>query len=159
MSSVTPALLGLIFVASFFQPSRERTCAAVVTATLTLCHFTGCLNTTGLGYYAGAAMVDLAIIAALSSIDNAPKMVIRIQVICVVSILCNFCGWALWRAYVSPVWYNTAYVFIYLWLLITLLRRGKADDVGSDRSGSGSPGVLRCAYACRLLDTRNGGQV
>lgn len=159
MSITTTALLCVIFAASLWQPNAQRLYAALVSSVLTICHHWGCFDTEGLAYYGSAALVDLAIILALSVIDPVPKMALRLQTIAVISIIINLAGWVTWMLYIPPDWYNFAYVLLYTWVLITLLRRGKADHVGGYRNSSRRP-CFRFSFSARyILDTQNGGKI
>lgn len=157
MITVITVLLFIILAASFWQPTPQRLYAALVASALTTWHHWGYFDVSGLAYYGTAALADLAIIAALSFIDTPPKMVLRLQTICVVSIMLNVAGWILWRMYMPPDLYNAAYVMLYAWMLITLIRRGKTDHVGGYRNGFGgsSYGCSPCARG--ILDLRDGG--
>ena len=133
MTDVTTVLLVLVFAASLWQPTIPRLYGALVTSVFTTWHYWGYFDMSGLAYYGSAALIDLAIVLALSGIDPVPRMVVRLQFLAILSVVLNLIGWIMWRAYAGPELYNFAYCLFYLAILVTLLRRGETDDVGGYR--------------------------
>lgn len=123
-------LLAAIFVVAFTQPNAPRSFAAFVFVGITLSHELLLSDYDGLFYYGSAALFDLSIIIAISGIRPVPEMVLSLHRICLVSILANFLGWALWFSYFPPLIYDAAFVSIYVWALITLIKRSGRDVGG-----------------------------
>ena len=152
-------LLCLILLASVWQPSPQRLFAALVTSVALLCRDWGYAHADGLLYYGSAAAIDLLIIAALSRIRPIPKMALRLQVICAASITLNLAGFAAWWQYHPPTLYNTASIALYSWILITMVRRGSADDVGVYAPSSRNSSYNFPFSTCVFLDKENGGSI
>ena len=127
---VITVLISCIAIIALFQPNAPRLFAAVCFAVITLCHEVYFGDLDGLQYYGSAALLDLAIIVITSGINPVPKMVVTLHKICLVSIIANLMGWALWFFHLSPVAYEAVFVVIYAWTLITLLKRNGSDVGG-----------------------------
>jgi hypothetical protein len=130
MSELTTFLLIVLPLAAIIQPNAQRLFAAVIFVGITLLHEVFLSHTTGLMYYGSAAMFALAVIILTSGIRPVPKLVMRIHMICVTAIGLNFIGFILWFNYIDPALYNFSFVLLYLWALVTLIRKDKT-DVGS----------------------------
>lgn len=122
-------IIYILSAVSFLQPNAQRFFAAIVFSVITLSHDFFMSQYDGFLYYGSAALFDLFIIIITSGINPVPKMVIHLHIICMISILLNLMGWALWFFYYPPLIYNSLFIVIYLWSLVVLLRRDK-DDVG-----------------------------
>lgn len=116
-------LIFLIIAIAFFQPSAPRLYAALVFVGVTTLHEVFFSNYEGLQYYGSAALFDLAVIVVASGINPVPKMVLNLQKICIVSIVANLAGWVMWFLYYPPLAYDLAFVVIYAWTLIVLIKR------------------------------------
>ena len=127
---ITTILLTAIGVTVFLQPNAPRLFAAFIFAGLTLCHDIFLSHFDGLLYYGSAALLDLAIIILTSGIAPVPQMVISLHRICMASIAMNFIGWFIWFMYLPPVVYDSAFMFIYAWTLIILIKRNDTDVGG-----------------------------
>ncbi len=120
---IITVLIWLIIVMAFFQPNAPRLFAAITFVGITALHELFFSNYEGLYYYGGAALFDLFIIILISGINPVPKMVLTLQKICIVSMLVNLLGWILWFLYYPPLIYNVSFIGIYIWVLITLIKR------------------------------------
>lgn len=120
---ITTLLIYAIAIVAFIQPNAPRLFAAVIFIGVMLLHELFLSGYTGLMYYGSAALFDLAIIIIISGINPVPKMVLRLHNVCIVSIFANLAGWILWFFYYPPLIYDAAFVAIYLWALITLIKR------------------------------------
>lgn len=153
MMAITWLLYGLAG-AALLQPNAPRFFAAGLFVAITLLHEAIFSDLTGLYYYFSAALFDSAILILISGIRPVPKMVLDLQQICMASILANFLGWALWFYRFEPTAYDTAYIFIYGWALLTILKKDSSDvggyTVDSWRSclrfGRGARGVYSLKY-------------
>jgi len=116
-------LMVLIIATAFIQPNAPRLYAAVIFVGATALHELFFSDYGGLQYYGSAALFDLAIIILTSGINPVPKMVLSLQKICIVSIIANLAGWVIWFLYYPPIIYDLAFVAIYAWTLITLIKR------------------------------------
>lgn len=156
---IISVLLILIGVAVFIQPNAPRFFAASIFIGLTSSHELFLSHLNGLAYYGSAALLDLGIIVLTSGISPIPKMVITLHKICVLSIFVNFAGWIAWRMYLSPVPYEFAFVVIYAWTIVALMKRSGVGDVrgfGLDSWGSCFHYNLR---PCFSQYSRNGNAV
>lgn len=124
---ITTALLVLIAIMAFIQPNAPRMYAALLFVGLTIFHELFFSHLYGILYYGSAALLDLGIIMLASGISPIPRMVITLNRICLASIVVNFAGWVIWSSYLPPMAYDLAFVVIYLWALITLIKRDGSD--------------------------------
>lgn len=129
------ALLGAVVVFSVCQPNPERLFAGVCFSTITLAHEAILSDLPGVFYYLSAALADLLIIMATSAVYPVPKMVIRLQKVCVASIVVNLFGWIVWFAYLPPWPYELAFVFVYAAAVITLVRQDGSNVGGFTMAG------------------------
>lgn len=125
---ITWLLCGLALAAAI-QPNAPRFFAAVLFVVVTLSHELFLSHTDGGLYYGTAALFDLVIIILTTGISPIPRMVVDLHKICMYSIIANFIGWVLWHMYLPPLAYDAAFVVIYAWALITLIKRN-GNDVG-----------------------------
>ena len=137
---MTTALLALIVIASVIQPNRQRLFAGLVYSGLLIVNELLLFNETGLTYYAGSALFDLAAIIIISHAAKVSSMAVNLQKICLSSIILNFFGWVMWMLYMPPVMYNSLFVALYVCALLTLITRNKS-DVGEHALDSGDLGI------------------
>ena len=124
---MTTALLALIAIASVIQPNRQRLFAGLVYSGLLIVNELLLFNETGLTYYAGSALLDLAAIIIISHAAKVSSMAVNLQKICLASIILNFFGWVMWMLYMPPVMYNSLFIALYVCALLTLITRNKSD--------------------------------
>lgn len=122
-------------VVALIQPNAPRFFAAVVFVGAILLHARFLSHLDGLQYYGSAALFDLLIIVLTSGVNPVPQMVLSLHRLCIVSILANAAGWALWFFYFPPLAYDVAFVGIYAWALFILIERDGA-NVGGYTLGS-----------------------
>lgn len=127
---ITSMLLGALVVCALVQPCAPRLFSCIVFAGVTWAHELFLSHLTGLPYYGSAALFDLAIIVLTSGVRPVPAVVIRLQEICLVSIVANLMGYLLWASFLPPVAYDVCFTLIYLWAVISMLKKDAADDVG-----------------------------
>jgi hypothetical protein len=127
---IVDVLLLLLGFAVLAQPDIYRYAAAATFACLSLVYngISGALD--GAWYYIGAALVDLTALWVLAQIKPVPLLAIRLQYLCLASIVLNFIGWAMWFAYLEPALYDTAFIALYLVALYVLLKKDQADELG-----------------------------
>lgn len=138
LSFTNTALILSIVAVTLFQPNKARFAAAAIFAAITLSHETLLKEETGILYYGTAALFDLAIMIILVGMVNMTKTALTLQKICLGAILVNFGGFVLWFFYYPPIYYNIAFVVLYSWAVIALIRKDK-QDVGHTRTS----GLLR----------------
>lgn len=151
-------LICLIIATAFFQPNAPRLYAALVFVGVTALHEVFFSNYEGMQYYGSAALFDLAIIIIASGINPVPKMVLSLQKICIVSIVANLAGWIMWFLYYPPIIYDLAFVAIYAWTLIILIKRTGA-NVGGYTMDSWATCFRFNRSAWYLYLNRNAGQI
>ncbi len=127
---ILAAVLVLIALASVVQPNAGRLLAACIFGSLTLIYGGISGGLVGSEYYIGAAMTDLAILILVSGIYPMPRLVQRIQSICVVSIALNFLGWSMWFFYLPPAAYDWAFIGLYIYAVYALVKKDHDDVVG-----------------------------
>lgn len=134
-----------MIVAVTVQPNAERLFAAIIFVGATILHEVAAVNFDGLIYYGSAALLDLVIMILISGIVPTPRMVIKLNLICLVSIIINMVGWVVWLNYLPPTAYNIAFMALYAWTLAVLLKRDKCDVGGF---------TLDRWYSCIRFDQR-----
>ena len=144
-------LVVLIALASVIQPNSQRLFAGLAYSVPLVASDLLLSNETGLLYYYGSAVFDVATIIIISRVAKASSMALTIQKICLASIVLNFFGWVMWMLYMPPVMYNSLFIALYVCALLTLITRNKS-DVGEYKLDSRSsrfrpnynPGILGC---------------
>ncbi len=127
--AITYLMFALVAVA-FIQPNAPRLFAAVVFVGVVSLHEALLSHLDGLQYYGSAALFDLLIIVLTSGINPVPRMVLSLHRLCIVSILLNMAGWVLWFFYFPPLAYDLAFVAVYAWALLILIKRDGANVGG-----------------------------
>lgn len=151
------ALLGGLVAAAIFQPTATRFFAAVVFVSVAWVHELLFAHLDGFPYYASAGAGALAIIVLLKLLAHPPRIALVLVRICLVSIVLNFAGWLMWRAYLPPESYNAAIFCVFIWALVTLLSRDKQDESGGRLTMDlWRAGFRRYAYPGLQLLPRNG---
>lgn len=120
-------LLCAVLVAAFFQPERPRAIAAAIYAGAIITHEILLSDVIGSLYYVSAGLFDMATVWLLSRIAHPCSTVLALQRVAIISIILNCFGWAIWFAYLPPTLYNYAYLGLYLWSLIILIKRPWSD--------------------------------
>ena len=128
-------LLVLITVVAVMQPTIPRFFAAMTFALLTLIHDEGLGHLEGLAYYGSAALIDFVILFILAGIQPIPRMVLYLQLLCILSMLLNFGGWLLWVFYLPPNVYDNAFQVLYGGVLIALLAKDNYNVGAYTRTG------------------------
>lgn len=128
MISILIYILALVAV---LQPDKERRTVAGVFCCFVLLHDIYMSQLDGFLYYGSAALFDLAIISVLSKIHITHDLVLKLQRLCIVSIIINIVGWICWYHYLPPGVYNSSFLFIYLYVLVILIQKDKRLDLGN----------------------------
>lgn len=136
MSQISGFLILLIFIMAAFQPTDERKFTAFVFSVVAGIHAVMALNLDGIAYYGSAALFDYAVILMIGKLANTSKAIDDIQNICIVSIALNGIGWVMWMAYLDPVAYNAAFISLYAWTIIVLMKRERPHDGRGDKMGA-----------------------
>lgn len=123
IGDVITYLIYALVVVAFIQPNAPRLFAAVSFVAIISLHEFLLSHLDGFQYYGSAALFDLLIIVLTSGINPVPKMVLSLHKVCITSILANLAGWLLWFLYYPPLAYDAAFVAIYAWALMTLIKR------------------------------------
>lgn len=116
-------LIMLVVIATILQKDQANLSAALIITSLTLFHELFFSAYDGTKYYLSAALFDMAAIILLSRLNPLPKIALDLQIVSFVSILTNTMGWVVWFRYYPPVIYDLAYVVIYSWVLLLLIKR------------------------------------
>ena len=124
------ALFGLMALSVLTQPNAPRLFAVLIFMAVTLSHDAIGGSMIGFWYYGSAALLDVGIIILTSGINPLPKMVVTLHRICMVSIAVNFFGWLMWYFYQPPTAYDSMFLVIYAWALMTFITRDTADVGG-----------------------------
>lgn len=128
---IVTILIFTIGLCAVFQRTRARREAALVFTVITMLHELLFYDRVGLFYYGTAALFDMIIIvctANLAIISGLTKSVHRISI---ASVVFNLSGWIMWRLYLSPVAYNVAFILLYAWAILVLLKGERSSARGS----------------------------
>ena len=119
------------------QPNLTRFIVALTYGVITLAHEFFMSDVNSFSYYTSAAIFDLIAMTIMSLIKPVTLITLRLNLICVISVVINFCGWALYYFYCSPITYDIAFVVVYAVVIYLLLSRdkGHVDDISLDRRG------------------------
>ena len=115
-------LILIIAFLSWKQKDEGRKDAAMILAIFTLSHDVFLSNWDGLAYYGSAALFDLGVITCVANLPRTPKLVNDILNISRVSMFLNCLGWIIWMNYWEPWPYNAAFVFLYCWTIVVLVK-------------------------------------
>ena len=130
---------------ALLQPTRERMAVALIFASFTFVHNTFLYELEGLMYYATDALFYLLIILAISSIDKPSRLSVDLQKISIAAVALDYFGWCIYMLYIPPTGYNAAFMALYAWSIIILLR-GEPEDARNTEMDSGNGFILRHAY-------------
>jgi hypothetical protein len=126
-------LFGFIVLISLFQPNIRRKFAAFVFIGVAIAHDHISISWDNSVYYLSAALFNLLVIIITSSISPIPKMVVKLQRICLGFVLVNGFGllsellpWVEWfhgGGYnsVSVLVYNNAMIVLYCLTLLNFI--------------------------------------
>lgn len=120
----------LIAASCLIQPNPPRLFAAIVFSGLIIVHDLYFAAADGLKYYGSAALTALAIMTIISGISPPPPMVVKLQLVCIASIVINAVGWVMWLTYFPPLAYNNLMVIFYITALLVLTKRDDQDVGG-----------------------------
>jgi hypothetical protein len=155
---VITALLAALVVAFVFQPNRVRLYVAGCFVGLAWAHELFLSELDGIAYYGSAALFDLGVIMATTFIRPIPQIVPRVHVVCIASIIMNSIGWVMWYCYLSPAFYDAAFVAIYLAAVVAILWGDNA-DVGYGPTDRLRPSVNRNSRAGVSACTKDKGTI
>ena len=131
------ALLFVLLLVAALQPTIERAYAGFMFACFAIVHYVLMYNVEGWIYYFSAALLDASIVFFTLKLRVISPVIESLHAICYISILMNFFGWILWHLYLPPDAYNVAFLLVYAWAILNLLRREPGDARGSDTIGMG----------------------
>lgn len=130
---------------AILQPTLERRVVALMFASMTFIHNTFMHTLDGLMYYATDALFYLIVIFAISLLNSKTILTNELQKISIVAIALDYFGWAIYMMHIPPTGYNVAFMALYVWSIIILLR-GEPEDAGNTEMDSGNGFILRHAY-------------
>ena len=146
-------LLLVLLAVALFQKERARFFVCMTFACFTLIHDVIFRDVDGLLYYVSAASFDLLIISLISLERGCKKLVTRLQILSLSSIALNFIGWMMWVSYMSPKFYNAAYIVFYFVTVVCMLHKDGVYDMGHYRMGCRNFGVRRDPDSCCGVDS------
>lgn len=123
-------LLIAIVVASMCQPNPHR-CLVALSFSLP-CAVLDFFNygLIGTSYYLAAGLCCTLIILLTGMIRPITKLIIQLQLICLVALGVNAAGWLAYMAYASPVFYNYAMIGLYVWAIYALCDKDEVINGG-----------------------------
>lgn len=152
------ALMLVLLLVAAFQPTAERAYAGLMFACVSIIHYVLMFDVGGWAYYFSAALLDAAVIFFTIRLRIISPVIESLHAICYISILMNFFGWLLWQLYLPPDAYNAAFLLIYGWAILNLLRRESDDARGSDTIGMGHRHILTSAGKSHSSNQREANQ-
>lgn len=135
MSGALSQLLILAIVYMSLCQSEVRRNAAMIFSAITLIHYTLSPWLDGHIFFASAALMDLCIMILTANLIVMPKLVTRLHHICCVSIVLNCTGWIAWMLRWDLAIYALSYVFLYMWVIIILMKDEGVDNERNIRLG------------------------
>ncbi len=125
----------VIIGAAILQPTAEKKAIALIFASLTFAHNTFMYVFDGFMYYGSDALFYLLVILIVGGMDSRTKLAVDIQKISLAAIFLDYFGWLIWTLYIPPTGYNVAFMALYAWTIIILLK-GEPENVGSHAMGA-----------------------
>ena len=132
---IVTILIFIIGLCAIFQRTRARREAALVFTVLTMLHELLFYDRVGLFYYGTAALFDMIIVVCTANLAVISGLTRSIHSVSIASVVFNLSGWIMWRLYLSPVAYNVAFILLYAWVILVLLKGERSSARGS-RMGS-----------------------
>jgi hypothetical protein len=139
---------------ALLQPTLDRKIVALTFASMTFIHNIFMSNLDGLAYYGTDALFYLIVIYVIGLLGRKTILTNALQKISIVAIALDSFGWLIWMLYIPPTGYNVAFMALYAWTIIILLR-GEPEDVGSNAMDRGPPVVFSHAHPGHLLNHGN----
>jgi hypothetical protein len=133
-ASLLGVLLELLFVVMcvlcVVQPTSQRIFAASAFVFTTILHDVLFYDLDGFLYYGSAACGGLLAAILMTGINPIPKIILKLQIICIISSALNFFGYVIWFFYFPPLFYNLAFICLYLYTVFILVSRDESDVGG-----------------------------
>ena len=109
------AIIGIVFLI-LVSPRlcRSDKIASLIFVVINLLHEMISYSHTGLLYYCGGALSQLIIITITNITVRPTKLALRLQYLCLLSIIVDFAGWIAWFSYLNHEVYNIAFYCIYV---------------------------------------------
>ena len=123
-------LFVVMCVLCLVQPTSQSLFAASVFISITISYDIFLSDLDGFAYYGSCAAFDLLIVILISGINPAPKIILRLQSICIFSAMLNLWGWIIWYFYLPPDDYDMAFILLYMYTVIVLVLPDKGDNGG-----------------------------
>ena len=93
------------------RPDRVASLAFVV---VNLLHEIVSYSHTAIAYYGSSALSHLLIMTIINITIRPTKLALRLQYLCLLSIIVDFAGWIAWFSYLNHEVYNIAFYCIYV---------------------------------------------
>lgn len=116
---------------ALLQPNAHRMAVAGIFAAFTFTHNMFMFTFEGLAYYGTDAIFYLIVILAIASLPKASSFAVSIQKICLAAVVLDYFGWLIWMLYIPPTIYNAAFMVLYAYTIMILLK-GEREDVGDN---------------------------
>lgn len=124
-----PIYLAILTACALSQPNRARLDAGIIHVSVTLLHTILFLDLNRSYYYLTAALANYMAIWLLGRIEQS-NLSINLIVITLACLLTNIYGFIIYEQGLPPGTYNNAFLVIYIFSLIALLKR---DGHNADR--------------------------
>jgi hypothetical protein len=136
---------------ALLQPTFDRKMVALAFASMSFIHNTFMATLEGLMYYATDALFYLIVIFVVGLINSKTVLTDEIQKISIVAVALDYFGWLIYMLYIPPTGYNVAFMALYAWTIIILLRR-EPEDVGTTAMDRWLPSIHSHAHTGHIVD-------
>jgi hypothetical protein len=135
----------------FIQPDKPRFLTCLSYASLTFMHEVFISKFTSLPYYSTAAIFDLMSMILMSHVKPVNNLIVKLSVLCVISIVLNFYGWLIYMLYFDPITYNIAFMLIYAVVIFLFVVR----DKNSEHNGTYNSGEFSIRFSLNKIFNNN----
>lgn len=132
----------IIIIFSAFQSSTVRMVAALSYAIIHAMHFFVDPFLDGYAYYFSAGVADVLIMWLLLKAPKFPDISISLFRVCIAEVFVNAFGWFLWYKEYEPTLYVNIFYMLNIWVLLILIRKDRANDIGEHQIDNWADRVL-----------------
>ena len=117
----------VILALGLIQPCASRRLAAILYAGLGIAFISIEHMFNGASVFFAVALSESLFIILAAGISPAPKLVLHLIGLCMISILVSFVSWRLWENHIALTYYNSVYVCIYLSAIVATISGTEKD--------------------------------
>lgn len=129
----------VLFTGILYQGVRQKTaqrkfCAYFLLTCILIFKYIDPYISTALGFYVGAALVNLLFVIVTSQLNPIPSILPRLHLMCLAAVYLNGFGYWLWYQYYEPFLYDISFIVIYLYTIMLFSTRDPIDESGTNSS-------------------------